>query len=166
MDEAMDKLQAAYAAAQVELGERNLAESAVFLAENAKKPGVVTTSSGLQYEVISEGTGESPSISDIVRVHYEGATIDGVVIDTTYDMGRPVDIPLDGVIPGWAEGLRMMKEGGRAWLFLPPNLAYGARGAGGPIGPNTVLIFEVELLEIMRPFHEDAEMYPYEVMDF
>ena len=165
MDEAMEKIQAAFMAAQLEMAEKNRAEGEAFLAENSERPGVVTTTSGLQYEIISEGSGDTPDITDVVLVHYRGTTIDGVEFDTTYDFGMPVEIPLDRVIPGWSEGLRMMREGETARLFIHPNLAYGERGAGGIIGPNSVLIFDVELLAIVRP--EEAPGYPgYEYPEY
>jgi FKBP-type peptidyl-prolyl cis-trans isomerase len=150
-DEAMELIQTAFAAAQAELGEKNRAAGAAFLAENGKRPGVMITPSGLQYEVIAEGNGETPDAGDSVLVHYRGALTDGTVFDTTYDSGEPVEIPLDRVIPGWSEGIRMMKEGEKAKLFIPSNLAYGERGAGGAIGPNQVLIFDVELFSIVIP---------------
>jgi FKBP-type peptidyl-prolyl cis-trans isomerase len=151
MDEAMDIIQATFDSIQSELGDKNLREGQAYLAENGKRPGVISTPSGLQYEVIAEGTGEQPSISDTVRVHYQGCTIDGSIFDTTYEDDFPVEIPLDRVIPGWSEGLRMMREGGKAMLYIPPNLAYGEWGAGPQIGPNSVIVFEVELLAIIRP---------------
>lgn len=151
LDEAMDIIQAAFAAGQAAIAERNLAEGQAFLAENAQRPGVITTPSGLQIEIIREGTGEIPDISDVVRVHYQGTTIDGAIFDSTLERGQPLELPLDMVIPGWSEGLRMMREGGTARLFIPPELAYGSQGAGGVIAPNATLIFEVELLEIVRP---------------
>ena len=157
MDEAMEKIQAAYVAAQAEMGERNRAEGAAFLAENGGRPGVVTTPSGLQYELVAEGSGETPGATDTVRVQYRGTTVDGTVFDTTYDNGEPAEIPLNRVIPGWSEGIQLMKEGGKAKLYIPPNLAYGERGAGGAIGPNTVLIFDVELLSVIRSPSEDAD---------
>jgi len=150
-EEAMEIIQTAYMAAQAAMWERNLAEGEAFMAENAQRPGVVTTPSGLQYEMLVEGTGEMPDISDTVLVHYQGTTIDGTVFDSTMIMGAPIEIPLDMVIPGWSEGIRMMREGGRAMLFIPPHLAYGDRGAGGIIEPNATLIFEVELISIVRP---------------
>jgi len=156
MDEAMEKIQTAFAAVQAEKAERNGTEGAAFLAENGKRPEVVTTASGLQYELVSEGTGEKPDLYDIVRVNYRGTTVDGTVFDTTYasdasdSSGKPVEIPLDKVIRGWSEGICMMKEGGKAKLYIPPNLAYGSRGAGNAIGPNTVIIFDVELLAIVK----------------
>jgi len=150
MDEAMDIIEAAFAAAQAAMWEHNLLEGAAFLAENAQRPGVVTTASGLQIEMLFEGSGETPDISDVVLVHYHGTTIDGVVFDSTRERGQPIEIPLDLVIPGWSEGLRMMREGGKAMLFIPPDLAYGSRGAGGAIQPNSTIIFEVELVSIVR----------------
>jgi FKBP-type peptidyl-prolyl cis-trans isomerase FkpA len=119
-----------------------------FLAENAKKEGVKTTSSGLQYKHVKEGEGKSPKASDTVRVHYRGTTIDGKEFDSSYKRGEPIEFPLNGVIRGWTEGLQLMKEGGKAMLFIPSALAYGERGAGGAIGPNETLIFEVELLKV------------------
>jgi len=150
MEQAMDIIHAAYITAQAAMLEQNLIEGLAFLAENAQRPGVVTTTSGLQYEVIVEGAGERPESGDVVLVHYRGTTIDGVVFDSTFDRGMPVEIPLDIVIPGWSEGLRLMREGGRAILYIPPSLAYGERGAGGIIAPNSTLIFEVELIAIVR----------------
>ena len=125
----------------------NKAAGEAFLAENAKKPGVVTTASGLQYQVITEGTGASPSATDNVTVHYQGTTIDGKEFDSSYKRGEPATFPLNRVIPGWTEGLQLMKEGGKSRLFIPSNLAYGERGAGRDIGPNSTLIFDVELIK-------------------
>ena len=157
MDEAIRKVQAAFALLEAMDNEkrqreveRNQVEGAAFLAENAKRLGVVVTPSGLQYEVISEGTGDTPGIADTVLVHYRGTTIDGNVFDTTFDDDTPIEVPLDRVIPGWAEGLRLMKEGGRSIFYIPPELAYGERGAGSAIKPGSVIIFEVELLNIVR----------------
>ena len=146
-DEAMDIIQTAFQAAMAETGERNRAAGAAFLAENAKRPGVVTSPSGLQFELISAGNGEKPGPSDNVLVHYRGTTIDGTVFDST-ERGGPAEIPLYGVIPGFSEGLQMMGVGDKARLFIPPELAYGDRGAGSTIGPNTLLVFDVELLAI------------------
>jgi FKBP-type peptidyl-prolyl cis-trans isomerase len=153
MDEAMNIIQTAFASAQAEVGERNLREGTAFLARNAGRTGVVTTTSGLQYELIAEGYGETPAPSDTVSVHYRGMTIDNFVFDSTYEEGVPLEIPLYRVIPGWSEGLRMMREGGSAKLYIPSNLAYGEEGMGSAIGPNSVLIFEVELLSIIKPEH-------------
>ena len=122
-----------------------------FLAENAKKDGVKTTASGLQYEIVTAGTGASPKASDRVTVHYKGTLISGEEFDSSYSRGQPVTFPLGNVIPGWTEGLQLLKEGGKAKLYIPPQLAYGERGAGAKIGPNETLIFEVELIKIEKP---------------
>ena len=168
MDEAVAKVQAVFAQLEArenerlqKEGENNLVEGEAFLAENAKRSKVIVSSSGLQYETITEGTGEKPAAADTVLVHYRGTTINGTVFDSTYNDGVPVEIPLNRVIPGWSEGLRMMKEGGRAILYLPPALAYGERSAGPVIGPNSVLIFEIELLAIVRPDEETEEPADY-----
>ncbi|MDD4916026.1 MAG: FKBP-type peptidyl-prolyl cis-trans isomerase [Methylococcales bacterium] len=128
--------------------EENKAAGEAFLAENAKKPGVVTTPSGLQYLVLTEGTGASPGATSNVSVNYRGATIDGQEFDSSYKRGEPATFPLNRVIPGWTEGLQLMKEGGKTRLFIPSNLAYGARQAGPAIGPNSTLIFDVELIKV------------------
>jgi len=154
MDEAMLIINNAFIAAQAELRERNRILTEAFLAENRNRPEVTVTPSGLQYEVILEGTGDMPGPIDIVLVHYQGTTIDGTVFDTTHDGGEPVEIPLDRVIPGWAEGLRLMREGGRSILYIPPDLAYGERGAGAVIAPNAVIIFDVELIAITQSFFD------------
>ena len=123
-------------------------EGSSFLIENAKKEGVITTSSGLQYEIISNGTGATPSESDKVTVHYHGTLLDGTVFDSSLDRGQPATFPVNGVIPGWVEALQLMNVGSKYKLYIPSDLAYGERGAGGAIGPNATLIFEVELLSI------------------
>lgn len=123
-------------------------EGSSFLIENAKKEGVITTSSGLQYEIISNGTGATPSESDKVTVHYHGTLLDGTVFDSSVDRGQPATFPVNGVIPGWVEALQLMNVGSKYKLYIPSDLAYGERGAGGAIGPNATLIFEVELLSI------------------
>jgi FKBP-type peptidyl-prolyl cis-trans isomerase FklB len=127
--------------ANVEAGEK-------FLAENAKRDGVTTTATGLQYEVLAEGSGDSPKETDQVTVHYHGTLIDGTVFDSSVERGQPATFPVNGVIPGWVEALQLMKPGAKYKLFIPSNLAYGERGAGGSIGPNATLIFEVELISI------------------
>ncbi len=126
----------------------NKAAGQAFLAENGKKDSVVTTGSGLQYEIIEQGDGASPSASDNVTVHYKGTTIDGKVFDSSYDRGAPATFPLNRVIAGWTEGLQLMKEGAKYRFFIPSDLAYGERGAGRMIGPNSALIFEVELIKV------------------
>ncbi|TCK06097.1 FKBP-type peptidyl-prolyl cis-trans isomerase [Marinobacterium mangrovicola] len=135
-------------AAMAKMAEDNKAAGDEFMAENGKKDGVVTTDSGLQYEELSEGEGASPSEEDTVKVHYRGTLIDGTEFDSSYARDKPVSFPLNGVIPGWTEGLQMMKEGGKARLVIPSDLAYGPGGMGNAIGPNETLVFEVELLEI------------------
>lgn len=146
MGEAMEK--AARQAAD------NKAKATAFLAENGKKKGVTTTSSGLQYEVITAGTGARPKETDMVRVHYHGTLIDGTVFDSSVQRGEPVGFMLNQVIPGWTEGLQLMQVGGKYRLTLPPELAYGEAGAG-PIEPNAVLVFEVELLGIDKPVADE-----------
>jgi FKBP-type peptidyl-prolyl cis-trans isomerase FklB len=151
MEEAYEKIDDAFVAVDAGITERNIAAAEAFLAANSERPGVIVTPSGLQFELISEGSGEMPGIADTVLVHYQGADIYGNIFDSTYDYGEPLEIPLDRVIPGWSEGLRMMREGSKARLFIPSDLAYGERGAGGIIAPYSVLVFEVELLEILVP---------------
>lgn len=124
------------------------AEGKAFLAENAKKPGVQTTESGLQYEVLEEGEGAPPKPDDRVSVHYEGKLLDGTTFDSSLARGEPATFALDQVVPGWQEGLQLMSPGSRYRLWIPSELGYGEQG-NGPIGPNAVLVFEVELLEVM-----------------
>jgi FKBP-type peptidyl-prolyl cis-trans isomerase FkpA len=126
----------------------NQAAGEKFLNDNAKNAGVVTTSSGLQYLVFNEGTGAMPKASDKVTVHYKGTTIDGKEFDSSYSHGAPVTFPLNGVIAGWTEGVQLMKEGAKYRFFIPSKLAYGERGAGSRIGPNSALIFDVELIKV------------------
>ncbi len=119
-----------------------------FLTENKSKPGVQETSSGLQYKIINPGKGKGPKATDTVLVHYKGTLLDGKEFDSSYKRGEPIEFPLNRVIPGWTEGVQLIGEGGKIQLFIPSNLAYGPRGAGGLIGPDEALIFEVELLDI------------------
>ena len=126
----------------------NKAAGEKFLADNTAKPGVTTTASGLQYQVFTEGSGASPKASDSVTVHYKGTTIDGKEFDSSYSRNAPATFPLNRVIAGWTEGLQLMKEGGKYRFFIPSNLAYGERGAGRDIGPNSTLIFDVELIKV------------------
>ncbi len=121
-----------------------------FLAANKQVPGVQVTESGLQYQVVKEGTGATPTTSDKVKVHYHGTLINGTVFDSSVDRGEPVTFPVTGVIKGWTEALQLMKVGGKYKIFVPSDLAYGERGARPPVGPNTTLIFEIELLEIEK----------------
>lgn len=120
-----------------------------FLAANAKEEGVVVTGSGLQYLILEDGAGNSPTASDTVRCHYEGRLIDGTVFDSSYRRGVPAEFPLGGVISGWTEGLQLMKEGSKFRFFIPYDLAYGSRGAGGSIPPYAALIFDVELIKVL-----------------
>lgn len=129
-------------------GEANKKKGADFLAANAKKDGVKQTASGLQYKVIKEGNGKKPKATDQVTVHYTGTLMDGTKFDSSVDRGEPATFGLNQVIPGWTEGLQLMSEGAKYMLYIPAELGYGANGAGGAIGPNEVLIFEVELIKI------------------
>ena len=119
-----------------------------YLADNKAKPGVVTTASGLQYQVIREGQGPKPAAKDTVLVHYEGKLIDGTVFDSSYQRGQPAAFPLDQVIPGWTEGVQLMSTGSKYHFVVPPQLAYGSQGAGGVIPPGAVLEFDIELLAV------------------
>jgi len=121
-----------------------------FLAENSKKPGINITGSGLQYEVITEGSGPKPTASDVVRVHYEGSLTNGTVFDSSYARGEPIEFSLGGVIPGWTEGLQLMNKGSTYRLYIPSDLGYGPQGAGPQIPPYSTLIFEVELIDIVK----------------
>lgn len=135
-------------------GAANLEKSKMFLEQNAKKEGVKAMKNGLQYTVVEEGEGDSPTASDTVRVHYTGKLIDGTVFDSSVERGTPAEFQVDGVIPGWQAALKEMKVGAKWKLFIPPGLAYGSQGAPAPpgqeqvIGPNEALIFDVELLNI------------------
>ena len=133
-----------------EKAEANRKKGETFLAENAKKKGVKVTKSGLQYLVLKEGSGPKPSADDTVKVHYKGTLIDGTEFDSSYKRGRPATFPLRGVIRGWTEGLQLMPVGSTYRFFIPSNLAYGDRGSGARIGPGETLIFDVELLEIVK----------------
>ena len=136
------------AEARQKLAEKNKADGEKFLAANAKKEGVKSLPSGLQYKVITPGKGKSPKPSDTVTVHYKGTLIDGTEFDNSYKRGQPATFPVSGVIPGWTEALQLMKEGAKWRLFIPSKLAYGEMGKGRDIGPDAALIFEVELISI------------------
>lgn len=131
--------------------EASLKKGKEFLEANAKKEGVKTTESGLQYKVEKEGNGAMPADTSTVSVNYKGTLIDGTEFDSSYKNGKPVEFPVNRVIPGWTEALQLMKAGSKYTLYIPSELAYGERGTQGAIGPNEVLIFEVELLEIVDP---------------
>ena len=135
--------------AQGEVGDKNRAEGRKFLGENAKKEGVNVTESGLQYEVIEEGTGKTPGVSDQVTVHYEGRLLDGSVFDSSYKREQPATFPVNGVIEGWQEALQLMKEGSKYELVIPASIGYGAQGAGDAIGPHATLCFTVELIKVL-----------------
>jgi len=132
--------------------EENLVKSKAFLDENKTKPGVQVLPSGLQYKVLKDGTGRTPTVNDRVKAHYRGTLIDGTEFDSSYKRGEPSEFALKGVrgvIPGWTEALQLMKEGAKWQLFIPPDLAYKEQGSRGAIPPNAALIFEIELLEIL-----------------
>jgi FKBP-type peptidyl-prolyl cis-trans isomerase len=149
MQAVMQKAQMEKAAKSEALGKANQEKGEKFLATNKAKAGVKTTASGIQYEVLTEGKGKSPKATDTVKVNYKGTLIEGTVFDSSYDRGQPVEFPLNRVIPGWTEGLQLMKVGGKSRLVIPSQLAYGPTGRPG-IPPNSTLIFEVELLEIVK----------------
>lgn len=132
-------------------GDKNLRDGEAYLAANAKKPGVKATASGLQYKVVKAGSGKTPKATDTVKVHYHGTLIDGTVFDSSVERGEPISFPVGGVIPGWTEALQLMKEGDKWQIYIPSKLAYGEQGAGGKIGPNSALVFDVELLGIEKP---------------
>ncbi|MFC4656395.1 MULTISPECIES: FKBP-type peptidyl-prolyl cis-trans isomerase [Rheinheimera] len=136
-------------AQQAEQAKELAAAGEAFLAENAKKPGITVTDSGLQYEVLVQGDGEKPTRASTVRTHYHGTLIDGTVFDSSYNRGQPAEFPVSGVIAGWTEALQLMPVGTKLRLYIPHQLAYGERGAGGKIGPFSALIFDVELLDII-----------------
>ena len=144
------RMQAKQMAEFQESGKRNAEEGGKFLAENAKKEGVQTTESGLQYQVLTAGEGARPSAGDTVRVHHRGTLLDGEVFDDSYARREPVEFALAQVVPGWQEGLQLMPVGSKYKLWIPGKLGYGEQGTpGGPIGPNATLVFEVELLDIV-----------------
>ncbi len=136
------------------VAQENLEAGNAFLEKNKAREGVTTTASGLQYEVITEGTGPKPVAEDMVRVHYHGTLIDGKVFDSSVERGEPAEFPVGGVIQGWVEALQLMPVGSKWKIYLPASLAYGERGAGGDIQPNSALVFEVELLEILPKTQE------------
>lgn len=152
MRQAMQELQKKMVALQQQqiqqLAEKNEKEGKDFLAANRQKEGVKTTMSGLQYKVISKGTGKKPGPDDKVTVHYRGRLLDGTEFDSSYRRNKPATFPVGGVIPGWTEALQLMKEGAKWQLYIPADLAYGEKGAGPMIGPNATLIFDVELISV------------------
>jgi len=130
-----------------EMAEKNLSEGRAFLEENKKKEGVKTLPSGLQYKVLAEGSGKTPQATDSVTVNYRGGFINGTEFDSSYQRGKPATLQVDKVVPGWKEALQLMKEGSKWQIFIPPELGYGDRG-GGPIPPNSTLLFDVELISV------------------
>jgi FKBP-type peptidyl-prolyl cis-trans isomerase FklB len=148
MDALKQELARKQMAKMKELGDKNKKEGEKFLAENRTKDGVIALPSGLQYKVVRKGTGKPPKAGDTVTVNYRGTFIDGTEFDSSYRRGQPASFTVSGVIPGWTEALQLMKEGAKWELYIPPDLAYGERGAGRSIGPNATLIFEVELLSV------------------
>lgn len=148
VEEIQSITQAKQHAANAEISAKNKADGAAYLAENAKKDGVTTTDSGLQYKTLASGDGVKPQATDTVKVHYKGTLTDGTVFDSSYDRGEPAVFPVNGVIPGWVEALQLMNVGDKFELAIPSEIAYGASGSGQAIGPDAVLVFEVELLEI------------------
>jgi len=136
------------AEATKKMAEKNKEDAVTFFAENMKKEGIKTLTSGLQYKIMTEGTGKNPKATDTVTVNYRGTLIDGKEFDSSYRRGEPATFPVNGVISGWTEALQLMKAGAKWQLFIPSNLAYGEKGAGNLIGPNAALIFEVELISV------------------
>ena len=156
-EEALELVQAAFENAVTKQAAELRAKEENFLAKNALNEGVITTPSGLQYTVLAKSDGPIPGPDDTVRVHYEGALTDGTVFDSSYHLERGEEIPLDMVIPGWAEGIQLMNVGSKYKIYIPSNLAYGERGAGQIIPPYSTLVFTIELLEIIKD-NEETEM--------
>lgn len=150
VNEYFAKLEAEMQAEAAKQGEVNRKNGEAFLTENAKREGIKVTESGLQYEVLESGKGDSPKASDNVEVHYTGKLIDGTVFDSSVERGVPASFGVTQVIPGWVEALQLMHEGDKWRLYIPSDLAYGPNGAGGVIGPNMTLIFDVELLSVIK----------------
>lgn len=149
MEQAFQAMTEEMMAKQEAQAESAAQEGEEFLEQNAQQEDVEVTDSGLQYRVLEEGDGAQPGERDEVRVHYEGSLVDGTVFDSSIERGEPAEFPVQGVIPGWSEALQMMQEGDKWELTIPSELAYGEQGAGGQIPPNSVLIFKVELLEVL-----------------
>jgi len=156
MQEFQKQVQEQQEAKQKVIGEKNKTEGEAFLAKNKARAGVKTTASGLQYEVQKEGTGPNPKATDTVTVNYKGTLMDGSTFDSSYDRGQPATFVLNQVIPGWTEGVQLMKVGSKYKFYIPSALGYGDKGAGATIGPNAPLIFEVELLSIGEPKAQGA----------
>ena len=149
LNEAFGEMHKRIQAAEAEKGKVMAAEGEKFLAMNAEREEVTVTESGLQFEILTEGTGEKPTKTCVVRTHYHGSLIDGTVFDSSVERGEPAEFPVGGVIAGWTEALQMMPVGSKWRLYIPHHLAYGEHGAGGAIAPYSALVFEVELLDIV-----------------
>ncbi|MDA8792755.1 FKBP-type peptidyl-prolyl cis-trans isomerase [Bacteriovoracaceae bacterium] len=149
MNAFQEKMQKAQAELSQKLGEQNLTQGKAYLEVNQKADGVTVTSTGLQYKVVTSGTGKSPSNEDSVEVHYEGSLVDGTIFDSSYKRGQTTSFPVNGVIPGWTEALQLMKEGDVWELAIPSEIAYGEQGAGQVIPPHAVLKFKVELIKVL-----------------
>ena len=148
MQKAFQEMNEIMQAKQAEMGKAAAAAGEQFLADNAQKDGINVTETGLQYEIITEGTGEKPTAESTISAHYHGTLIDGTVFDSSVERGQPAEFPVNRVIPGWTEALQMMPVGSKWRLYIPHNLAYGPQGSSGAIPPYSALVFEVELLEI------------------
>ncbi len=156
-DSAIQKREQELIAMENQMAMEKLEASKAFLAANSTVDGVTVTESGLQYSVLLAGEGERPSLTDTVLVHYHGTLTDGTVFDSSYERGQPVSFSLQSIIPGWQEALQLMKPGGKWQIVIPPELAYGSTGAGPVIGPNEVLLFDIELLEVEKPENQTTE---------
>ena len=157
MEEAHSAMQASEDRALAAAAEGAITAGKAYLEENKARDGVTVTESGLQYEVVTAAEGDKPKATDIVKVHYKGTLLDGTTFDSSYDRGEPAQFGLNQVIPGWTEGVQLMNVGSKYRFVIPSELAYGTRGAGASIGPSETLIFEVELMEIVKPAAEEAE---------
>lgn len=157
MQDLQKKLREKAEAKRKQEGDKNAEVGKKFLEDNKKKDGVKTTPSGLQYKVLAEGKGDAPKATDTVKTHYKGTLIDGTEFDSSLKRGQPATFPVNGVIKGWTEALQLMKPGAKYQLFIPSELAYGERGAGEQIGPNATLVFEVELIEIVKQEEKTAK---------
>lgn len=148
MEAVVEKYRQTQVEAQTKVASDNQQASEAFLAANKEQEGIIVTDSGLQYKVLTEGSGDQPSPTDTVVVHYRGTLADGTEFDSSYSRGNPATFSLDGIIPGWREALQLMQPGAKWQVFIPPALGYGERGAGGSIGPNQALVFDIELIEV------------------